>query len=103
MGAIAHGSRLLGSLPRIFGAVAQETLLIYFLHLCIVYGSIWNPGLRQLFGATLGPLGVGTVVVVLIAAMTAVAWQWNWMKHASPQRARRISMVVLGAMALWLL
>jgi uncharacterized membrane protein len=103
MGAIAHGSRLLGSLPRIFGAVAQETLLIYFLHLCIVYGSIWGPGLRQLYGPTLGPLGIGTVVVVLIAAMTAVAWQWNWTKHASPQRARRISMVVLGAMALWLI
>lgn len=36
-------------------AVAQESLLIYFVHLCIVYRSIWNDGLYQLYGEALPP------------------------------------------------
>jgi hypothetical protein len=95
LGIVAHGSRLIDTLPRVFGAVAQETLLIYFVHLCIVYGSIWSAGLYQLYGTTLAPLQVLAVVLTLIAAMTALAWQWNWLKHTSPRLARTISIVVL--------
>ena len=95
LGAIAHGSRVIDTLPRVFGAVAQETLLIYFVHLCIVYGSIWSPGLYQLYGTTLAPLQVVAVIVALIAVMTALAWQWNWLKHTSPSAARLISITAL--------
>jgi len=102
VGVIAHGSRRLSHLPHIFAAVAQETLLIYFVHLCIVYGSIWSPGLVQLYGATLSPIRVLVIVVLLLAAMTALAWQWNWLKHASPRAARWISVGVLSALVLWL-
>jgi uncharacterized membrane protein len=44
---IARASQRITRLPHVFGAVAQETLLIYFVHLCIVYGSIWNRGLHR--------------------------------------------------------
>lgn len=88
MGAMAHGSAHLTHLPHVFGAVAQETLLIYFVHLCIVYGSIWNNGLVQRYGTTLGPGQMAQVVVLLLAAMTALAWFWNWCKHARPHLAR---------------
>jgi uncharacterized membrane protein len=98
LGVIAHGSRLIDILPRVFGAVAQETLLIYFVHLCIVYGSIWSPGLYQLYGTTLAPLQVLAIVVTLIAAMTALAWQWNWLKHTSPRVARIVSIAALVAL-----
>jgi uncharacterized membrane protein len=100
LGVVAHGSRFLTRLPHVFGAVAQETLLIYFVHLCIVYGSVWNTGLVQLYGEALAPVQVLAVVVVLILAMTALAWQWNWLKHTSPRAARWIS---LGAAALLVL
>jgi uncharacterized membrane protein len=85
---LAHASRVIQHLPRVFGAVAQETLLIYFVHLCIVYGSVWNPGLYQWFGPTLGPGGVFVCVILLVAAMTALAWYWNWVKHLRPRAAR---------------
>jgi uncharacterized membrane protein len=88
MGAIAHASAHIGHLPHLFGAVAQETLLIYFVHLCIVYGSIWNQGLVQQYGQTLGPVRMATVVVLLLAAMTGLASFWNWCKHAHPHLAR---------------
>jgi TRAP-type C4-dicarboxylate transport system permease large subunit len=102
VGVIAQGSRRLSHLPHVFGALAQETLLIYFVHLCIVYGSIWSPGLSQLYGATLSPIRVLGIVVVLLAAMTALAWQWNWMKHASPRAARWITVGALTGLVLWL-
>ena len=103
LGGIAHGSRVIDRLPRIFGAVAQETLLIYFVHLCIVYGSIWGPGLYQIWPQRLAPLQVFGVVVLLIAAMTVLAWQWNWIKHRSPRAARTISWVMAGLLTLPLL
>ena len=52
---IARASQRITRLPHVFGAVAQETLLIYFVHLCIVYGSVWNRGLAQIYGQTLSP------------------------------------------------
>ncbi len=56
LAAIARASQHLTRLPRFFAAVAQETLLIYFVHLCIVYGSIWNSGLAVWYAASLGPM-----------------------------------------------
>jgi uncharacterized membrane protein len=85
---IAYASQRLTRLPRFFAAVAQETLPIYFVHLCIVYGSVWSPGLLQAFGPTLGPLATGTCVVLLLAAMAGLGWTWHWMKHARPRAAR---------------
>ena len=88
MAIIAHGSRRLGRLPHIFGAIAQESLLIYFVHLCIVYGSVWSPGLAQFYGMTRTPGQMLLIVVLLIAAMTLLAWYWNWWKHTRPAWAR---------------
>jgi uncharacterized membrane protein len=88
MGVMAHASARLAHLPHLFGASAQETLLIYFVHLCIVYGSIWNIGLVQRYGQTLGPGRMVTVVALLIASMAGLASYWNWCKHARPRLAR---------------
>jgi uncharacterized membrane protein len=92
VGIMAHGTRYVSRLPHVFSAVAQETLLIYFVHLCIVYGSVWTPGFAQWFGATLSPVEVFFVVIVLITSMAILAWRWNSVKHASPRAARWIAM-----------
>jgi uncharacterized membrane protein len=94
LGLIAHGSRRLAKLPHVFGAVAQESLLIYFVHLCVVYGSIWSPGLAQAYGMTRTPSQMLLIVVVLIGAMTLLAWYWNWWKHTRPMWARWQSVAV---------
>jgi acyltransferase len=85
---IARASQRITRLPHIFGAVAQETLLIYFVHLCIVYGSVWNRGLAQVYGPTLGPGQTVLFVVLLLAAMFGLALYWNWWKHTRPRLAR---------------
>ncbi len=88
LSAIAHLSRCLGSMPHLVGALAQESLTIYFLHLCVLYGSPWNVGLRQVFGPTLPPQTVLLDIAAVVMAMTAVATVWNSVKHTRHELAR---------------
>ena len=88
LGVIAHLSQRITHLPHVFGAVAQESLLIYFVHLCIVYGSVWNRGLVQYFGETLSPAQTLPPVVAMIGAMVLLAWGWNRFKHTHSHAAR---------------
>lgn len=103
LAAFAHLSRRLTRLPHVFGAVAQESLLIYFVHLCIVYGSVWNSGLVQLYGASRTPLQAAWFVVLVVGSMAALAYYWNGFKHVHPRAARVTSYVVGVALLLRLL
>lgn len=103
LGAVAHLTRGVTRLPHVFGAVAQESLIIYVVHLSLVYGSIWNPGLARFFGHRLAPLQLLPIVVSLIALMTLLAWQWNAWKHAKPALVRGIATGVGGLLLLRLL
>lgn len=103
LGLIAHASRFITRLPHVFGAVAQESLLIYFVHLCIVYGSVWNRGLAQAYGEAMSPAGTAGVVMAMLAAMTVLAWQWNRLKHIMPGVARWISVGAGAGLVLMLI
>src|SRR4030095_8795295 len=85
---IAWSSQRLMRLPHFFAAVAQETLLIYFVHLCIVYGSIWNNGLAIWYAASLGPLATLLCVLFLLVSMAALGWYWHGLKHTRPWPGR---------------
>lgn len=102
MAAIAFASRRIAHLPRVFGAVAQESLLIYFVHLCIVYGSAWNHGLWRWYAASLGPWGTLLAVVFVIATMAGLAWAWNSWKRTHPKTARLMSWLTWAGMVGWL-
>jgi uncharacterized membrane protein len=99
LGLIAHFSRRLSRLPHVFGAMAQESLLVYFVHLMIVYGSVWNFGLQFFVGPGLSLVPGYVVVILLVSSMAALAWAWNWLKHAHPRVARVISYVALSYLA----
>lgn len=94
LAAFAHLSKRLSRLPHVFGAVAQESLLVYFVHLCIVYGSVWNTGLVQMYGPTRTPVQTVFFVALVVSAMAALAYYWNWFKHVHPRTARAASYVV---------
>ncbi len=91
LGLVAHASHHIDQLPHGFGAVAQESLVIYFVHLCIVYGSVWNSGLYQFYGEALTPAATVLAVVAVVLPMIALAWHWNGLKHARPRVARVVS------------
>lgn len=104
MGLIALLSQRLSQLPHVFGAVAQESLVVYFVHLCIVYGSVWNPGLYRFYGGRMTPAATAGFVFAVVVPMIALAWYWNRLKHARPAAARWVSVtagVVLGGLLLW--
>jgi hypothetical protein len=100
---VAYASRQLSRLPHIFGAVAQESLLIYVVHLCIVYGSTWNTGLYQFYAMALSPRATVLVVLAIIAAMTVLAWQWNRLKHQRPQVAQWVTVGVCAVLVAFLI
>ena len=95
LGVVAHASLHIGRLPHVFGAIAQESLVIYFVHLCVVYGSIWNSGLFQFYGEALTPAGTSLAVLAVMVPMIALGLQWNRLKHARPRVARFVS-IALG-------
>jgi uncharacterized membrane protein len=75
--------------------LAQESLLIYFVHVCILYGSIWNLGLRQWIGPTLAPLPTLGWICLLVVAMMLLGWTWSWFKRAEPRRSYVLRFAVL--------
>ncbi len=103
VGLIAHASRGIAQLPHVFGAVAQESLLIYVLHLGIVYGSVWAPGLLSIYGASRSPLQLLPIVLLLIATMVLAAYAWNWLKHTHRTLAWWTMAVVVSGMIVRLL
>ena len=103
LAAIAGASQRITRLPRFFAAVAQETLLIYFVHLCIVYGSIWNNGLAVYFAASLGPMATLLCVLLVLSSMAALGWSWHWVKHANPRLSQWITAGVAALLVIQLL
>lgn len=94
MGAIAFASRSITHLPRVFAAVAQESLLVYYVHVCIVYGSPWLPGLWSRYGGALGPWGTLAAVSFVITTTAAVAWVWSNWKRTHPKTARPVPWIL---------
>jgi uncharacterized membrane protein len=95
LGFLAHLSRRIDRLPHVFTALAQESLLVYYVHLCLVYGSAWNFGLQAYLGATL-PLGPAfAVVALMVGSMAILASIWNWFKHAHSRGARMVTAAAL--------
>jgi uncharacterized membrane protein len=80
-------------------ALAQQSLFLYLVHLSILYGSAWNTGLRQWYGATLDPLHTFLWIGVLLVLMMLLAWGtsqikwkciWNLPESKAPSPAQRV-------------
>ncbi len=81
--AVARASRSLVALPPVVSALGRESLVIYFVHVCILYGSIWGDGLFQRIGPHLDPVPTFGWVLFLLAAMSLLAWLWHECKRLS--------------------
>jgi uncharacterized membrane protein len=84
LAAVTFISQRVSRPPSIVQALAHESLTIYAVHLCIVYGSVWNVGLRHLVGPSLSVLPALAAVVTMWASMAALAFVWRWCKHHEP-------------------
>lgn len=84
-------------LPPVVHGLAGESLLIYAVHVAILYGSRWNPGLRLL----LGPQDPGVVllwIAMLVVAMTALAYAWNRLQAGRPDIAAIVRVATIAGL-----
>ncbi len=88
-----HGRR---SMPAIVSILSRESLTVYFVHVCILYGSIWNRGLIQVFGPHLGLTQTLGWVVLLAFSMSLLAWLW----HQCKQWSGYLSVAIRAAVAI---
>jgi hypothetical protein len=84
---------------RALGLLGHETLLVYVLHLYILFGGIVLVGPSPLVRLH-GSLGVGEAALVLalmLPVLLAAAWLWRAFKQRGPQQAR----LVLAFLTIW--
>jgi uncharacterized membrane protein len=73
------------SIPRIFILIGRNTLLIYIVHLTILYGSAWNPGLISILDKSLNVWNTIGVVLLMLTAMTFMVMVIHWFKLQNKQ------------------
>lgn len=83
-------------LPRVVASLANESLLVYFIHLMVLYGSAWTPGLRHLLPVPLSPGAAAVWIAVMLVSMSLIGWAWNWTKRRHRWAAIAMRLTVLG-------
>jgi len=100
LGVATYLERLLPISPRTVQSLAEESLLVYFVHVIILYGSRWNPGLKPHFGGTMGFAHAYILVIALVSVMITMAFYWNRAKKHYPFPSLVLRLAVVGAAAL---
>ena len=78
----------------------RESLLVYVVHLLIVYGYMFQWSFVREFSQTLSFTGCLGLFAALSAAMYVLALFWHTLKTSRPVLARRIQYAVMGAIVL---
>jgi len=96
LGSVSHVHQRFFRSSYVVQALAQESLTIYAVHLCLVYGSVWNAGLRQLVGPTLSVIPSLSAVAAVWAAMALLACVWQSCKLQRHDIAWKVRLGVAG-------
>lgn len=81
-------------LPSPLKYFGQESLVVYVVHLMVVYGSVLNKGMVHYWGATLSYAEAYAFIGWLMAAMVMLAYVWHKLKLEHPPVARWIKNIV---------
>ncbi|HEX6880693.1 MAG TPA: heparan-alpha-glucosaminide N-acetyltransferase domain-containing protein [Terriglobales bacterium] len=79
--------------------IAQKSLVIYIVHLAVLYGSAWNSGLRQFLGPTLGVGATATVILALLTIMFLTVIVWDRYAEVTPNAISSVRRVAFGPRA----
>jgi hypothetical protein len=78
---------------------SRESLLVYWLHLIIIFGMFWGgKSLAMLIGTNLNAMEAVGVTIVLISLMIAAAKLWGWIKKTYPKHASICVKVFVGVL-----
>lgn len=64
--------RKLNSIPKLIQETGKKTLLLYAVHVVILYGSAWFPGLYKYYSKSYTPLETIIAVILMISLMFAI-------------------------------
>ena len=69
-------------------SVGHETLLVYVLHLYLLFGGIFGISPLMSLAGRLGYAAALGVVVAMVPVLLAAAWAWRQAKHRAPHEAQ---------------
>ncbi len=82
---VSYISQKIESIPRIIILVGRNTLLIYVVHLMIIYGSAWNPGLSLFYANSLNVFTTILIAAVMVLLMGLLVILLNKLKFRNKQ------------------
>jgi hypothetical protein len=77
---LQRGEALWRRMPSAVQYFGQESLIVYVIHLMIIYGSVLNKGLTSYWGRILAYGEVYLFIAWLAAAMVFIAYVWHKLK-----------------------
>jgi uncharacterized membrane protein len=77
---------------------SRESLLIYWLHLLVIYSSTFGKSLANSFGSRLNVTESIGVTIVLMVLMVLAAKLWSWTKMKFPNYATKVAWGVVGVL-----
>jgi acyltransferase len=77
---LERGEKLWERMPRVVKYFGKESLVVYVVHLTIIYGSVLNRGLVSYWGRTLSYSEVYLFLGWLFATMLILAYSWHKLK-----------------------
>jgi len=87
----------------VFTLFGRESLLVYVVHLLIVYGYTYEWSFVRYFGPTLNYFSSFVLFIGLIAGMYLMAFVWDRLKVWNMKAAKIVEVVVLSAIVLMFL
>jgi len=84
-GIVSYISQSITSIPRIFILIGRNTLLIYVVHLMIIYGSAWNPGLYLIWGNSVPASTTILIALGMITLITLMVYFLNKLRIKNKQ------------------
>lgn len=81
----------------LFILFGQESLLVYVVHLMVVYGHTYEWSFIRLFGPRLSYVECAGLFIGLALAMYVLGYVWHWLKGWNRQLAWFIQFAVLAS------
>jgi uncharacterized membrane protein len=84
----------------VFSLFGQESLLVYVVHLLIIYGYTYPWSFIRYFGQTLNYAECVGLFFILTLTMYLLAYLWHWLKDWNPRIAKGVQYIWLTAIVL---
>jgi fucose 4-O-acetylase-like acetyltransferase len=82
---------------RALALLGHETLLVYVLHLYLLFGGVLGPSPLPSWNGELGFAGALGVLLLMLPVLLAAAWLWRTAKHRAPREAQLLLVFVTVA------